>query len=238
MYYAGNRLLAALSSATRQRLLDVSTFRQLSVGTVLYKPEERVQYVYFLTSGIASVVLPMADGQVVELLLIGPEGLTGGHQLAGPASLQASCFIQLKATGYRVRLEQLQSLLHDCEELQFRIREFLQHGFMTLAQIAGCNCLHRTEQRLARWLLMAQDRACTAELPFTQEFLAQMLGVQRTTVNVLAGSLADAGLIQYSRGKVTIVDRVGLQNAACSCFAVVHRLHETLYQMPFPLRTM
>lgn len=107
------------SAATRQRLLDISPFRQLSVGTVLYEPGERVEHVYFLTSGIASVVLPMIDGQVVKLLLVGPEGMAGMHQLAGPANFQASCFIQLNATGHRVCLEQLQSVLVESEELNF-----------------------------------------------------------------------------------------------------------------------
>ena len=229
MQAMGNKLIDVLSPASRKEILAISLAQPLPVGTPLYRPEEKINYVYFMTSGLASVVIPLAEGTSAELMLIGSEGMTGSIQLLGPACIPATCFVQLAATGLRVRFTDLRRLFHESVEIRSRILEFVQHGALTVSQIAGCNRLHPADQRLARWLLMAQDRTESDVLKFTHEFLADMLALQRTTV---AGALHDAGLIRYSRGQITIQDRQGLEARACSCFPTVNRLLQGLYRQP------
>lgn len=236
MSIEANRLLGILSADARKQVLSACLFQHLPVGTNLYRPEEQVRYVYFLTSGLASIVLPMAEGEATELMFVGSEGATGATQLLGPANIQASCFIQLEATGFRMRLTALEKLFHGSEEIRVRLLEFIQHGALTVCQIAGCNRNHPLEGRLARWLLMAQDRTASVQLNFTQEFIAQMLGVQRTTVNAVVGSLSDRGLIETARSRISILDRQGLEAASCSCFPVVHRLWRDLFRIPYTVR--
>lgn len=233
-----NRLLSSLSAQSRQAMLSASTLRELPVGTYLYYPGQELTYVYLLTSGIASVVLPMMNGQTAEVSLIGKEGLTGALHLLGHADSPMSCFVQLSATGLRIRRTDMEELFHCSEEIRHRTLEFVQQESFTLSQIAGCNSLHTAGPRLARWLLMAQDRTDSPILNFTQEFLAEMLGLQRTTVNAVANRLQDAGLIEYQRGRITITDRRGMEQHACSCYQAARDRYIALYQKPWAPRSL
>lgn len=171
----------------------------------------------------------MRDGSTAEVGVIGHEGLVGGAHLLGPGKNFTNAFIQLNASALKIPLRDLKHAFRESEEIRNRILEFQQEQLVTASQIAGCNRLHEAEQRLARWLLMAQDRAQTEVLDFTQEFLAMMLGSRRTTVTQIAGGLQKAELIEYSRGRVKIVNRERLESAACDCYRITNELHASLY---------
>lgn len=178
----------------------------------------------------------MEEGDATEVVLIGKEGVTGCMQMLGPAAIPTACFIQLAATGFRVRHDHLTRVFHESQEVHSRILEFVQQESFTLSQVAGCNRMHSAESRLARWLLMAQDRVESPNLNFTQQFLAEMLGLQRTTVSSVAGALHDAGCIDYARGNLTVLNRADLESRACNCYQTAKKLFSGLYSMPWGLR--
>jgi CRP-like cAMP-binding protein len=182
-----------------------------------------------MTSGIASVVAMMENGGMAEVGLIGRDGVVGSFHLLGPAKVSTSCFIQLEATALRIRFADFSNIFRVNEEIRDRVLEFVQEQAVSLSQLAGCNRLHDNEERLARWLLMAQDRTQSDTLNFTQEFLAMMLGSRRTTVTLIAGVLQREGLIKYQRGKVKIIDRAALEAASCDCYQITKELYASLY---------
>ena len=224
-----NLLLDALSPASRDRILKASRHLQLPVRTGLLEPNEPAQYAYFMTSGIASVVVELEEGGTAEVSLIGREGLVGSLQLLGPALPVSRCFIQMTGSGYRLPFDEMRKIFLDSEEVRQRVLEMVQQQSFTMSQLVACNQLHESEARLARWLLMVQDRVGEDTLHITQEFLAEMLGTQRTTVVMAAGALQRSGLITYRRGKVTILDRESLEQAACDCYNVARNLLCNLY---------
>ncbi len=176
------------------------------------------------------MVTPMLDGGTAEVEVIGNEGLAGSFHLLGSAPVPTSCFMQLGGSGLRVDLSELRNKFRTSDEIRGRILEFVQEQALTVSQMAGCNRLHEAEARLSRWLLMAQDRVQSDTLNLTQEFLAEMLGTQRTTVTTVAGILQRSGLIEYRQGVVKILDRENLVHAACDCYRIAKKLHTDLYQ--------
>jgi CRP-like cAMP-binding protein len=182
-----------------------------------------------MTSGMASIVTAMEDGDTAEVGVVGDEGIIGSIFLLGPAKISTSAFMQLEGAALRIPLHDLRHAFRTSEEIRDHLLEFVQEQTVSVNQMAGCNRLHESEERLARWLLMAQDRTQSDVLNFTQEFLAMMLGARRTTVTLIAGSLQRAGLIEYSRGRVKILDRENLESAACDCYKIVKDLFANLY---------
>jgi CRP-like cAMP-binding protein len=229
-----NLFLKSLSPESRNLLMKHCSEIDLPLRKSLYEAESVPPYAYFLTSGIASIVTAMQDGSTAEVGLIGREGLVGAFHLLGPAKVSTSCFIQLAATGLRIPFEDLAHAFRTNEEIRDRALEFVQEQAISLAQLAGCNRLHEAEERLSRWLLMAQDRTGTDVLDFTQEFLGMMLGARRTTVTVVAGVLQRSGLIEYHRGRVKILNRESLEAAACDCYKITNELFTNLYKRPLP----
>jgi CRP-like cAMP-binding protein len=229
-----NRLLSALSPSVREQLLALSTHVPLPLRTSLYKPEETPEFAYFLTSGVASVVTETEDGGTAEVGLIGREGLVGALHLMGPAPVQTDCFVQMAGTALRIPHKELRKAFRSSPEIHDRILEFLQQQSLTLALLAGCHRLHEAEERLARWLLMAQDRTQSDVLDLTQEFLGMMLGARRTTVTMIAGAMQRSGLIEYYRGRVVIPNRENLEAAACDCYQVTKKLCDNLYKYDLP----
>ena len=227
-----NLFLESLSRESRSALLRLCVEVDLPLRKVLYEPGIVPPYAYFMTSGIASVVAMMENGGMAEVGLIGREGVVGSFHLLGPAKVSTSCFIQLEATALRIRFADLVSCFRENEEIRERVLEFVQEQAVSLSQLAGCNRLHDNEERLARWLLMAQDRTQTETLNFTQEFLAMMLGARRTTVTLIAGLLQRRGLIKYQRGRVKILDRAELEAASCDCYQITKELYSRLYSRP------
>lgn len=226
---SSNLFLSSLSRTNQDLLVSRSAPVDLALNTVLYEEEVTPRYAYFLTSGLASVVTPMSNGESVEVGFIGQEGVVGGLHLLGPASLSTRCMMQLSGTALRIQYSDLQEVFDSSVEIHSRILEFVQHQAIVVTQIAGCNRLHGAEQRLIRWLLTAQDRTQSLDLRFTHQYLAEMIASQRTTVTAIARDLQARGFIRYSRGVVHIVDRGGLEGAACDCYPITKRLYARLY---------
>ena len=225
-----NRLLDVLTPPSRDRILAVARPVQLPVQTTLGQADAPQSHVYFMTSGITSVVIELVEGGTAEVALVGREGLVGALQLIGPAASPARSFVQMEGNALRVPFAEMRRLFLDSEEIRCRVLELVQQQSLSMSQLAACNKLHEAEARLARWLLMVQDRVQSDTLMLTQEFLAEMLGTQRTTVVMVAGAFQRGGLITYSRGRITILSRENLERAACDCYGVVHRLYEGLYR--------
>jgi CRP-like cAMP-binding protein len=211
-------------------LLSRCTAVELPFRTPLYESEHAPRYAYFLTSGLASVVTSTSKGESAEAGFIGDEGIVGSLQLLGSAPASTQCMMQLAGSGLKIPFAALQSAFDSSEEIRKRILEFVQEQAIMVGQIAGCNRLHSAEKRLIRWLLMAQDRAHTDVLTFTQEYLGEMIGTRRTTVSILAGDLQAKDLISYSRGTIRILNREGLEAIACDCYPIIKRLYANLYR--------
>jgi CRP-like cAMP-binding protein len=219
-----NLLLDSLPPAQRKALLTRMEPVSLPIGTILYRTGEQPDYAHFMTSGIASIVTFMANGAGAEVGLIGREGLVEAINLLGPANPPTTAFIQVEGAALRIRYAELRKQLDAPGMLFRRILEFVQcHGFI-LSQLAACNGLHEVEERLARWLLMVQDRVQSDSFYLTQEFLAEMLGIRRTSVSAAAGNLQKSGLIGYRRGHIQVLKRRELEGAACECYPIVRDL--------------
>ena len=225
-----NHLLRALEPVARQEIVKRSQALELVTRRQLIEPDEQADYVYFLTSGFASVVIQLANGGSAEVAIIGREGVVGGLELLGPALTPASIFIQMSAEAYRLPFAEMKRLFSENAAIRSRVLEFVQAQSLTMGQFAACNKLHEAESRLARWLLMVQDRIGGDTFQITQEFLAEMLGTQRSTVVMAAGALQRSGIITYSRGKLSILSREQLGDAACDCYPVAKKLYEGLYK--------
>ncbi len=202
----------------------------LPLRTPLYAVGESPRHVTFVTAGIASVVTEMSTGEAVEVGLVGCEGLGESLQLMGPAKAQTRCFMQAEGTGLRMSFRAFQQEFLPDAEVRRRVMEHVQFEALTTGQLAACNRLHETEERLARWLMMVSSRLVGDEIELTQEFLAEMLGTRRSTVTISAGALQRSGFIEYRRGKIRILDRDKLADAACECYMVIHNMYQKLYQ--------
>jgi len=224
MEKTSNLLIDSLPPAQRKSLLARMEPVALPVGTVLYRTGEQPDFAHFMTSGIASIVTFMANGEGAEVGLIGREGVVEGINLLGSAAPPTTGFIQVEGSALRISYAELQKQLEVPGLLFPRILEFVQcHGFI-LSQLAACNGLHEIEERLARWLLMVEDRVQSDRFYLTQAFLAEMLGIRRTSVSAAAGNLQKKGLIAYRRGHIQVLKRKGLEAAACECYPIVRDL--------------
>jgi CRP-like cAMP-binding protein len=219
----GNRVLDALATPAFERMDVPMTSLELKVGTVLFEPDTEIDMVYFPVSGVVSLVTPLEEGAIVEVATIGNEGivgvphaLDGGQSAVRAVSQVAGGALALSASDFRTEMRRN-------AQLSSIVARYTDALFGQIAQAAGCNRLHSNEERLSRWLLLSHDRVGRDEFSITQEFLAQMLGSRRATVSVSASVLQHAGLIRYSRGHLTIVDRAGLEQASCECYRVISR---------------
>ncbi len=223
----GNLVLARLPAAVRETLSLALERVPLDVGQVLYEPNAPISHVYFMDAGMASVVSTMTEG-TVEVGTVGREGIVGSPILLYADSTPTRTFIQIAGSAQRITAAGLRTAVGQSRELERALLRFVQAYNEQVAQSAACNRLHTLEERCARWLLMTQDRILTDLLPLTQQFLSYMLGVHRPAVTLAAGALQKAGLIRYTRGKVTVVDRLGLEAAACACYGITRRSVERL----------
>jgi CRP-like cAMP-binding protein len=226
----GNLLLQSLPPDYYAGLHKKLEAIALPVPTPLFDGQTTPRWAYFITSGIASVVDSSADGRSTEVGMVGCEGITGWNRLLGPLSLPVRCFIQVAGTGLRIPFSELRKEFENDVRMRKSVLAYVQHEAHTATQLAACNSRHNVSQRLARWLLMCQDRMATEQISLTQEFLAEMLGVRRSSVALSASNLQDRGLIAYKRGTISILDRTGLEDAACSCYGVISQLREMLYR--------
>ena len=224
-----NLLLNALSAELKSSLLARLEPVELPIGTVLTHPGQVPASAHFITSGFVSVVTFMTDGTGAEVGVVGNEGIVEAINLLGPAAAPATAFIQSHTTALRMPFAELQQLFLQHRSLARRIMECAQSQGFILCQIAACHGLHEIEERLARWLLTVRDRLASDRFELTQEFLAEILGARRTSVTLAAGVLRRAGLIEYSRGRIQVLDRKGLEAAACECYPIVRDLVSHLY---------
>jgi CRP-like cAMP-binding protein len=214
-----NRILAALPKAEIDRLLPHLSPVVLKTRTQL--ADGHADYAYFMEEGLASVVLMLANGATVEVGIIGVDGVVGIPVLLGSPIVPGQTFIQVAGSGFRIDAQVLKEEFERPGELRERLQKYVLAYLISTAQGSACNRLHNISERLARWILACNDRIRADHMPLTHEFLGQMLGAPRTTVTLAAGMLHQAGLIDYTRGHVTIKDRSGLENAACECYGTV-----------------
>ena len=224
-----NRLLESLPTDSRTSLIARMEEIILPISTTLCRPREVPKHAHFMTSGITSVVTFMENGSGVEVGLIGSEGLVEAFHLLGPASVPTTAFVQVEGTALRMSFADLKKEFLSNEPLRTLVLRVVQGQGLMVNQLAACNRLHEIEERLARWLLMVSDRVKADQFHLTQEFLAEMIGAQRSTVTLAAGSLQRSGLIEYRRGHIHILDRERLESAACECYPIVRDLAANLY---------
>lgn len=214
-----NRVLAALPTAEIARLAPYLSPVTLKLRAQLL--DGKADHAYFLEEGLASVVLTLANGATVEVGVIGIDGVVGLPILLGAQSMPGETFIQITASGFRIDAKRLKSEFERNGKLREHLQKYLLANLIQSAQNAACNRMHAISERLARWILTCHDRVQSDRLPLTHEFLGQMLGAPRTTVTLAAGILHQAGVIDYSRGHVTITNRKKLEDAACECYRTV-----------------
>lgn len=218
-----NEILLSLSARERDLIFPQLTYMELKTHSVLHEPGEPIKFGYFLNSGLASVLTVLAEGKSVEVGLTGKEGFVGLPLIVGFSTSPNRTVIQIEATGFRINAKNLVQVMKQSPGLENRLQRYVQILGMQGTQVAACNRLHEVDERLARWLLMCQDRIGSNFVPLTQEFLAHMLGTRRASVTVAAGILQKAGLITYQRGHVNIVDRVQLETASCECYEMMRQ---------------
>jgi CRP-like cAMP-binding protein len=228
----GNRILDALSddvfAETSQRLELV----RLKVHDVIFVPGERFSDVYFPTSCVLSTTIVTDEGDEVEIATVGLEGFDPVAILLGGDRSPYRTVCQVPGEAYRMPLDAFLGAVERHDALRSQARRFAQGFLQFMSQSIACNRLHPLIERCARWLLMTHDRVRGDELRLTQEYLAVMLGVRRPAVNVAARTLQNAGLIRYSRGAITVLDREGLESASCECYAAVTSAYEALLAAP------
>lgn len=218
-----NEILLSLPPKESSAVLAELEFVEMRAYDLLNEMGEAIEFCYFMNSGMTSILTIMGDGKGVEVGLTGKEGFIGLPAIVGFRTSATRAVVQITGTAFRLRTETLLPTLTKCPQLAKTLNRYSQELAMQATQVAACNRLHDVEARLARWLLMSQDRVGGEIVPLTQEFLSHMLGTRRASVTVAAGLLQKAGLIKYARGSVTIVDRRKLEDAACECYAIINR---------------
>jgi CRP-like cAMP-binding protein len=220
-----NQLLAILPREEYQHLLPNLQPLDFSLGEVLYESSERLDSVYFPTNAVVSLLYTMANGSTAEMGLVGSDGVVGVALFLGGETTPNRAVVQVAGHAFKMKAKVLQEEFARGGPFQLALLRYTQALITQISQTAVCNRLHTVEQRLCRWLLLSQDRVRSDELRMTQEFISNMLGGRRESVTVAAGRLQDAGLIQYARGNIKILNRPGLESIVCECYSIVK--HET-----------
>jgi CRP-like cAMP-binding protein len=213
-----NEILLNLPAAEQASIFSELVFVELRTHDVLHEAGEPIKFAYFMNRGLASVLSVMADGKSVEVGLTGKEGFVGLPLIVGLITSPTVTVIQVNGSAFRISAAGLVQAVRRCTNLEKKLQRYVQVLAMQGTHVAACNRLHQVDERLARWLLMSQDRIGSATVPLTQEFLAHMLGTRRSSVSVAASVLQRAGLITYTRGSVQIENRPGLMGASCECY--------------------
>lgn len=201
---------------------------RVGLHQTLHEAGNVFRYAYFLNGGLTSLVIVTRDGKSVEISIFGKEGVLGAPLAVQVERTPYHAVVQIESDALRVPADVLRQHLPSLPGLSMRLNRYAHIQGMQMAQLAACNRLHEIEQRLARWLLMSQDRLDSGVLPITHDILAQMLGTGRPSVSIAAGMLQKAGMIEYSRGEVKILNRKSLEEAACECYGVLQNLNGEL----------
>jgi CRP-like cAMP-binding protein len=216
-----NHLLAALPAADHARIAPYLELVPMKLGDVLYEPGVRLRYVYFPTTCIVSLLYVMEDGASAEIAIVGNEGILGISLFMGGETTPSRAVVQSEGHAYRLKAQLLTNEFHRFGPMLHLLLRYTQALITQMAQTAVCNRHHSVDQQLCRWLLLSLDRLSSNELRMTQELIANMLGVRREGVTEAAGKLQDAGLIEYRRGRITVLDRPGVESRSCECYQVV-----------------
>jgi CRP-like cAMP-binding protein len=218
-----NRLLVSLPSADFRHLAASLTPVTLSLRQFLIEADEPIEAAYFVETGMVSYLAYLEGGEAIEVGIIGSEGMVGLPLILGVDRAPAGALVQMGGTALRIKPAALRQAFNESDALRTRLLRYMQALYTQVSQTAVCNGHHSLEERLARWMLMAHDRAGADQFPMTHEFMAMMLGVRRSGVTVTAGTLKQAGLISYKNGHMTVLDRPSLEAAACECYGTVQR---------------
>ncbi len=218
-----NWLLNALSEADYERLAPHLELLTLPLGQVLYESGGKMQYVYFPTTSIVSLLYVMEDGASAEIAIVGNDGVVGISLFMGGETTPSRAVVQSAGECYRLRASLLKAEFNRYGPTMHLLLRYTQALITQMTQTAVCNRHHSVDQQLCRWLLLSLDRLPSNQLVMTQELIANMLGVRREGVTEAAGKLQAAGLISYSRGRITVLDRPGIEERSCECYRVVRR---------------
>jgi CRP-like cAMP-binding protein len=223
-----NLLLRKLPRPQMEELLSSAELVHFNLREYLIEQDKPIHFVEFPESGVISVLTQM-DSRLIEIANVGNEGFIGIPVLLGVKSIPEVAFCQVEGSGWRVPAEKFRQMLEEAPELNSLCHRYLATFLNQVARNSGCNWTHSIEERCARWLLLTHDRVDGDEFHLTQEFLATMLGVTRGGVNLAAGTLAKANLITYVRGKITVLDRPGLEKSTCECYGSIRRYFDETF---------
>jgi len=223
-----NRLIAALPAEDYARIAPALELVPIPLGHALYEPGVHMRHVYFPIDSIVSLLCVMEDGASAEIAVVGNEGVVGVSLFMGGETTPSRAVVQGGGHAYRMKSQMLKEEFDRAGAMQHVLLHYTQALLTQMGQTAVCNRHHTLDQQLCRWLLLALDRLASHELIMTQELIANMLGVRREGVTEAAGNLQRAGLIEYHRGHINVLDRPGLEARACECYAVVKREYDRL----------
>ena len=223
-----NHLLAALPRPEWARWLPQLELTDMPLGQVLYESGRTLDHVYFPTTAIVSLLYVMENGASAEIAVVGNEGLVGISLFMGGGSTSSRAVVQSAGRGYRLAAQAMKEEFNQAGPVMHLMLRYTQALITQMAQTAVCNRHHTLDQQLCRWLLLSLDRLAGTELQMTQELIANMLGVRREGVTAAALSLQHAGLIRYARGRISVLDRPGLERRTCECYGVVKREYDRL----------
>lgn len=227
-----NRLLAGLPAAEWQQLQADLDWTELPLGTTLHEAGDVLRYAYFPVTGIVSLISSMADGASCEVAMVGHEGLVGVCAFVGGDRTHSSAVVQSAGYAWRIAAASLASHTRRSGAVMQPLLRFAQALSLQMAQTSGCNCHHALDRRLCRWLLLNLDRHLSRDIATTHQAIASLLGVRREGITSSLLKLQRAGLIHHSRGRITTLDRAGLEAASCECYDVVRQAYERLLQPP------
>jgi CRP-like cAMP-binding protein len=223
-----NLLLALLSRGDETNLHKILRPIRLEQQKVLFECGDAIDVVYFPTTAIISLVVALSSGAMIEAAMVGRDGIVGASAALDGKVALSRAIVQIAGEGFVCEPQQLKAAALESDKVLSMLIRHEQTVYSQAQQSAACNAAHNVEERLCRWMLRARDLSGSDTLPFTQEFLAEMLGVQRSSVSVVAHTLQRAGLIKYSRGRIQILNLEGLQDAACECYATVKSNYQAL----------
>ena len=224
----GNLLLLSISDSDYSSIRSHLEYVELPNHLVIHEAGAKLEFAYFPNRGLISMVVAMQDGKTAEAGVLGSEGFAGIPAAVGLRRSPLQAIVQISGDGHRIAVEALQKALDDSPRIQLLLTRYAVLQGMQVAQTAACNRLHDIEQRLARWLLMTQDRVDSKALAITHDFLATMLGTNRSSVSLAAGILQQKNIIHYTRGAVTVVNRKRLEDCACECYGVIQQYNDEI----------
>jgi len=223
-----NKVLLSTPANEYQLMRPYLEYTDLPSHRSLHEPTQSIEFVYFLNRGMVSQVVVTKDGRTVEVGVVGNEGYVGAGLAVGLSRSSVREVVQIAGDGFQIRGNELGPILRSAPQLQMILGRHTGLQGMQVAQTAACNRLHDIQQRLSRWLLMTQDRVGSGVLPITHDFIATMMGTDRSTVSVAASALQKKGIIEYVRGAVNITNRRDLEKSACECYTVIQQFEDDL----------